>query len=99
MGYFNKENFIDMLEAKADMSLGTPKQVFLSVAKMLNLLPDEDVEKVVRCKDCVKKVDYKGRVMCSKNAKVICGELCGLTATDNEHYCGYGERRTDNVDV
>lgn len=52
-----------------------------------------DAVEVVRCKDCAKKVDYKGRIMCSKNARVICGELCGLTATHNEHFCNYGERR------
>lgn len=53
MAYFSKEKFIDMLNAKADMALGTPKQVFLSVAKMLEALPETDVVEVVRCKDCI----------------------------------------------
>ncbi len=48
MAYFNKEDFIAMLEAKADMALGTPKMVFLSAAKMLSTLPDADVVEVVR---------------------------------------------------
>lgn len=43
MAYIDKEKFIDILHAKADMALGTPKQVFLSVAKMLELIPAADV--------------------------------------------------------
>lgn len=58
-----------------------------------NVATAVDFVEVVRCENCAKKVDYKGRVMCSKNARVICGELCGLTATDNDHFCSYGERK------
>lgn len=46
MAYFSKEKFIDILNAKADMALGTPKKVFLSVAKMLEALPPSDVAEV-----------------------------------------------------
>ena len=50
----------------------------------------KDFVEVVRCKNCIHKVDFKGRVMCDRNAKVICGEWCGLTATNDEHFCSYG---------
>lgn len=57
-----------------------------------------DVVEVVRCKDCNHKVDFKGRVMCNRNAKKIGEEWCGLTATDNEHFCSYGERSETNAE-
>ena len=50
--YTNAETLIEMLKAKADMALGTPKAVFGNAIKMIDLLPPADVVEVVRCKDC-----------------------------------------------
>ena len=50
--YIKRETVIDIFNAKADMSLGTPKEVFHAAAKMVNLLPAADVVEVVRCNDC-----------------------------------------------
>lgn len=50
--YINAETLIEMLKAKADMALGTPKAVFGNAIKMIDLLPPADVVEVVRCKDC-----------------------------------------------
>lgn len=50
--YINAETLIEMLNAKADIALGTPKAVFGNVIKMIDLLPPADVVEVVRCKDC-----------------------------------------------
>lgn len=44
--YIEREALIGILNAKADMAQGTPKTVFHSVAKMVELLPAADVEVV-----------------------------------------------------
>ncbi len=48
---------------------------------------------VVRCKDCVHKVDYNGRTMCSKFATKSGDHWCGLEAKDDEHFCSHGKRK------
>lgn len=42
--YINAETLKNILEAKANMAQGTPKEVFLSVTKMIDALPTADVE-------------------------------------------------------
>lgn len=37
--YINADNLIEILNAKANMALGTPKEVFFSVANMISKLP------------------------------------------------------------
>lgn len=54
-----------------------------------------DFVEVVRCRDCKHKVNYIGRVMCSKNAYILYGAWCGLTATEENHFCSYGEKRSE----
>lgn len=96
MAYFSKEKFIDILNAKADTALGTPKQVFLSVAKMLEELPEDDVMKVVRCKDCEhkqeldkyeKRLYIEGCVACTQISPN--SDRLVMLPTD---FCSYGER-------
>ena len=41
--YIDADAFIRILDAKADMAMGTVKEVFLSVAKMVDYLPHSDV--------------------------------------------------------
>lgn len=64
------------------------RYLFLKIARKA-----ADVVEVVRCKDCVHKVNFKGRVMCNRNAKMMFNKWCGLSATDNDHFCSYGERK------
>ena len=80
-GFFSKEKFIDILNAKADMALGTPKQVFYSVVVMLEALPATDVVEVVRCKDCVFYVSE------------VCIHDLALNLCRGDDFCSYGERR------
>ena len=44
--YIDADKFISILNAKADMALGTPKIVFHSVVKMIEKLPTADVVEV-----------------------------------------------------
>lgn len=44
--YIERGALKNVLEAKADMAVGTPKEVFHHVAKMLDLLPAADVVEV-----------------------------------------------------
>lgn len=41
--YIDADALIRVLDVKADMAMGTPKEVFLSVAKMVDCLPPADV--------------------------------------------------------
>lgn len=41
--YIDADALIRVLNAKADMAMGTPKEVFFSVAKMVDYLPAADV--------------------------------------------------------
>lgn len=51
-----------------------------------------DFVEVVRCKDCLHKINYKGRAMCTLYAEEALGVWYGLNATRDEHFCSYGER-------
>ena len=63
--YIDADQLVDMLKAKADMAVGAPKTVCLSVAKMVGLLPPADVVPVVRCKDCY----FDGTEQCERTGK------------------------------
>ena len=59
-------------------------------------IPTADVVEVVRCEDCIHKFDINGRCMCNINATENFGEWCGLTATRKDHFCSYGEKRSED---
>lgn len=84
--YIDADRLVDMLKAKADMAVGAPKTVCLSVAKMVGLLPPVDVVPVVRCKDC--------RYWQDNNGGYPCGECKwrGDETPDADDYCSAGER-------
>jgi hypothetical protein len=90
--YIDADALINILNAKADMAMGTPKEVFFSVAKMVELLPTKDVVEVVRCEDCkyCKDLGMSG-LWCehpdSRNP---------LGCRPND-YCNDGERRDDGT--
>ncbi len=44
--YINAESLINIFNTKAEMALGTPKQVFFSAANMVEKLPAADVAEV-----------------------------------------------------
>jgi hypothetical protein len=84
---------IGILDAKSEMAMGTPKAVFASVSKMVELLPAADVVEVVRCKDCIHSVQLLDRLMCNRNAHKSENGWFGLRATADKHFCSYGERK------
>lgn len=84
--YINAETLIDMLNAKADMALGTPKAVFGNVIKMIDLLPPADVVTVVRCKDCKHLMFSDMYGECSQ-------AHMGIVRPDD--FCSYGERKDE----
>lgn len=90
--YIERGTLIGILDAKSEMAMGTPKAVFASVSKMVELLPAADVVEVVRCKDCIYR-ELLDRPMCKKHAHKSDGIWFGLRATADHHFCSYGERK------
>jgi hypothetical protein len=45
--YIDREALVSIFNAKADMAIGTPKEVFHAAAKMVELLPAADVAEVI----------------------------------------------------
>jgi hypothetical protein len=83
--YINADALISILNAKADMAMGTPKVVFFSVAKMVELLPTADVVEVVRCKEC--------KHCLTDDNTMYCERATGLDQILPNDYCSYGVRR------
>lgn len=58
--YIERKAAMSILEGKADMAIGTPKQCFNAAAAMINLIPAADAAEVVhaewnndgRCTNC-----------------------------------------------
>ena len=96
MAYFNKEQFISILNTKAEMAIGTPKSVFFSVVKMLEALPDADVEEVrhrewIRNAPNIEKMRefHKlgiGTGMSERSIYYTCPD-CGMWGTPSKKYC------------
>lgn len=85
--YIDRKALQEMLNAKAEMAQGTPKQVFYAVAKMVELLPAADVVPVVRCKDCVNRVEFDTNKFHCELTGYYCGE---------RGYCSDGRKRTSD---
>ena len=86
--YIKRDKFRNILEAKAEMALGTPKQVFYNTIAMLDLIPAADVVEVVRCGQCkhaTEDIIVEGVCYCHKIQQ-------GMFV---DGFCNYGERRTD----
>ena len=89
--YIDADRLVDMLKAKADMAVGAPKTVCLSVAKMVGLLPPVDVVPVVRCKDCIWCEDQgMSGLYCNHPDN---RNPCGCRPND---FCNDGERKEAN---
>ena len=77
--------------------LGIQLQFESNVREMLERLPAADVVEVVRCKDCrFAHLTYQGD--CKQCDKVLDDDDFHITVYyDGDHYCGFGERREDEV--
>lgn len=62
--------------------------------KIIRSAPVADAVEVTRCKDCKHYRVFLKRDMCAKNAQVLDGHEVGLTATNPDNFCSYGERKT-----
>lgn len=95
MAYIERETALKIIDNYANTVTEDGKVIVDAIRDIVAVItPTADVVEVVRCKDCVHKVDFKGRVMCNRNATKFMNERLGLSATDNNHYCSYGERKT-----
>ena len=56
-----------------------------------------DAVEVVRCKDCKNAVDYPAGVYPFKadSQKLVCTKTVNWRAVEPDHFCSYGERRTE----
>lgn len=82
-----------LIDRYGGMVTWNKKEILGEIKRNVQIHSTADVVEVVRCEKCSHKVDFKGRVMCNRNARKINEEWCGLTATDNNHFCSYGERK------
>lgn len=89
--YIERDKFRNILEAKAEMALGTPKQVFYNTIAMLDLIPAADVVEIRHGE--WKEIDNvaiehgmliaKGRTWrCG-----VCGEARKTLTKPNMNYC------------
>ncbi|MBQ5825149.1 MAG: hypothetical protein IIW48_10145 [Clostridia bacterium] len=93
--YIERDKFRNILEAKAEMALGTPEQVFYNTIAMLDLIPAADVVEVVRCKDCRYSKPYLHYFYC-ENSNAPWAENTMANIMDANDFCSYGERKCDN---
>lgn len=61
------------------------------VESMVDGLVVDDVEKVVRCKDC----KYYRQNTYSPDEDMMCMCWCDWLPTDPDDFCSYGKRKTD----
>lgn len=92
--YIDADDLVRILDAKSDMVMYETKRVFLSVVKMVELLPTADVVEVVRCCDC----KYCETVIHSiiDEPKWFCTRMVRAFDVDPTSYCSYGERKEQN---
>jgi hypothetical protein len=89
--YIEREALVRILNAKAEMACGTPKDVFYSVSRMVELLPAADVAEVVRCKGCK---HWLKDVACCTDFVGRCEWANYMVGANG--YCVYGEKMEGN---
>ena len=82
MAYIDKNKLAEMIRAKAD-TLIEGKEAFFCVANWIDKLPDANIVKVVRCKNC------------QQHNTNSCADGFGWcehfnVGTADEHFCSYG---------
>jgi len=90
MRYINAESLIKILNAKAEMALGTPKQVFFSAANMVEKLPAADVQEVKHGRWLTDRFGFE-RAICS-----ICQAV--FEGGDSWKYCPHCGAKMDGGD-
>lgn len=90
--YIGREKVKNILEAKAEMASGTPKEVFYNAAKMLELIPAADVVEVVRCKDCKFAFPYRNYYYCENEDSPFTNSDWAV-CPNGDDFCSYGERK------
>lgn len=93
--YIERGALIDILDAKSEMAMGTPKAVFASVAKMVELLPAADVEEVRHGEWIFRG---RGEDYCCEYECSLCGKVTECFYEAGEPYCHCGAKMdaTDN---
>lgn len=100
MSYIKKEPIIEFITN----GLNNPDKAnafghdAVEILTEIEYAPTADVVEVVRCGKCKHYMvaPISGREFCTINAMKKNNEWHGLIVTKNDHFCGYGERRTDN---
>lgn len=62
---------------------GLPAGMISGAIKILLQLPTADVERVIRCKNCIHRVG----VFCNHP------DVCGIVKVTDAHFCGFGEEK------
>lgn len=99
MAYIYKPKLIDEIHKLVypEMNLNSPQgEMYLNCLDIIYKSPTADVVEVVRCKDCKHATFYS-----CKNDSCYKGIICKYRiGTDDENfYCSYGERRTDDEEM
>ncbi len=79
----------------ADMAHEAAKGRMYATNEFISLLKKVEcgqLVEVVRCKGCKHHRIFLKRDMCAKNAQVLAGHEVGLTATNPDDFCSYGEK-------
>ena len=63
---------------------------YYEMLDIIKELPTVDAEAVVYCKDCKWFYLFNDRPMCKRTAVNGYGEIYGLVAVKENHYCSYG---------
>ena len=80
-----------MSKGKDKMRLSTIINEIEIAEKGLSL--EIDAVEVVRCKDCMHKIQFDSRILCSRTAQKTKGAWYGLEATGEMNFCSYGKRK------
>lgn len=93
--YIERDTLVSMLDAKSKMAYGTPKMVFSSASRMVELLPAADVAAVVHGKWC-----WEGKFKaCSEcGSYVEWNETLGANFWKFCPYCGAKMDKEDDED-
>jgi hypothetical protein len=88
--YIAREEAKNAINVEAEISTAAER----ALEDAIDGIPAADVVEVTRCKDCKHYRVFLKRDMCAKNAQVLDGHEVGLTATNPDDFCSYGERKS-----
>lgn len=91
--YIDRDKLLEAVEERNRNSC-TGQLTYQQLKSMIENFSAADVMEVTRCKDCKHYRVFLKRDMCAKNAQVLDGHEVGLTATNPDDFCSYGERKS-----